>query len=45
MSTTTKTSPKPGPGRMSGFNNLLVTVGKAARYVFIALAVAGWMAR
>jgi PTS system glucitol/sorbitol-specific IIC component len=41
MSTTTKTSPKSGPGRMSGFNNLLVTVGKAVGGVVNTLYQAG----
>jgi PTS system glucitol/sorbitol-specific IIC component len=41
MSTTTKTSPKPGPGRMDGLNKLLVTVGKAVGGVVNTLYQAG----
>jgi PTS system glucitol/sorbitol-specific IIB component len=41
MSTTTRTSPKPGTGRMNGFNNLLVSVGKAVGGVVNTLYQAG----
>jgi len=41
MSTTTKTSAKPGAGRMNGFNNLLVSVGKGVGGVVNTLYQAG----
>ena len=41
MSTTTKPSAKPGAGRMNGFNNLLVSVGKGVGGVVNTLYQAG----